>query len=124
VLSFIVSNNLSLRIIESYSYRQLIQFLSPSVLSLSSRTLHRELQHQFSYHRGILQLELHSHIIHGGRISITTDAWSARNYTEYAAVISTPTLATTGSRSIPEEIIQGFTNVLLSRRQETGEGSD
>lgn len=44
VLSFIVSNNLSLRIIESYSYCQLIQFLSPSVLSLSLRTLHRELQ--------------------------------------------------------------------------------
>jgi hypothetical protein len=86
VLSFIVSNNLSLRIVESYSYRQLIQFLSPSVLSLSSRTLHRELQRQFSYHRGILQLELHSHILNGGRISITTDAWSARNYTEYAAV--------------------------------------
>lgn len=86
VLSFVVSNNLSLRIVESYSYRQLIQFLSPSALSLSSRTLYRELQRQFSYHRGILQLELHSHILNGGRISITTDVWSTRNYTEYAAV--------------------------------------
>ena len=86
LLSFVVSNNLSLRIIESYSYRQLIQFLSPTTLSISSRTLHRELQRQFSYHRGVLQVELHSHILKGGRISITTDAWSARNYTEYAAV--------------------------------------
>ena len=33
-----------------------------------------------------MQIELHAHIINGGRISITTDAWSARNYTEYAAV--------------------------------------
>ncbi|KFY97750.1 hypothetical protein V500_01934 [Pseudogymnoascus sp. VKM F-4518 (FW-2643)] len=30
--------------------------------------------------------ELQSHITNGGRISITTDAWTARNYTEYAAV--------------------------------------
>jgi hypothetical protein len=86
LLSFVVSNNLSLRLVESYSFRQLVQFLSPTTLSVSSRTLHRELQRQFSYHRGILQIELHSHIKNGGRISITTDAWSARNYTEYAAV--------------------------------------
>ena len=86
LLSFVVSNNLSLRLIESYSFHQLVQFLSPSTLSISSRTLHRELQRQFSYHRGLLQLELQSHITHGGRISITTDAWTARNYTEYAAV--------------------------------------
>ncbi|KFZ23115.1 hypothetical protein V502_02399 [Pseudogymnoascus sp. VKM F-4520 (FW-2644)] len=52
----------------------------------STRTLQRELQRQFSYHRGQLQIELHSHIKRGGRISITTDAWSARNYTDYAAI--------------------------------------
>ncbi|KFX93411.1 hypothetical protein O988_06834 [Pseudogymnoascus sp. VKM F-3808] len=86
LLSFVVSNNLSLRLIESYSFHQLVQFLSPSTLWISSRTLHRELQRQFSYHRGVLQLELRSHITLGGRISITTDAWTARNYTEYAAV--------------------------------------
>ncbi|KFY79733.1 hypothetical protein V499_01319 [Pseudogymnoascus sp. VKM F-103] len=34
----------------------------------------------------LLQLELNSHIRRGGRISITTDAWSARNYTDYAAI--------------------------------------
>jgi len=86
LLSFVVSNNLSLRLVESYSFRQLVQFLNPTTLSVSSRTLHRELQRQFIHHRGRLQIELHAHIINGGRISITTDAWSARNYTEYAAV--------------------------------------
>ena len=34
----------------------------------------------------MLQLELQSHITCGGHISITTDAWTAQNYTEYAAV--------------------------------------
>lgn len=86
LLSFVVSNNLSLRLIESHSFHQLVHFLSPTTLSISSRTLHRELQRQFSYHRGLLQIELQSHIAYGGRISITTDAWTARNYTEYAAV--------------------------------------
>ena len=86
LLSFVISNNLSLRLIESHSFHQLVQFLSPTTLSVSSRTLHRELQRQFSYHRGLLQIELQSHITHGGWISITTDAWTARNYTEYAAV--------------------------------------
>ncbi|KFY94797.1 hypothetical protein V500_03062 [Pseudogymnoascus sp. VKM F-4518 (FW-2643)] len=86
LLQFIVSNNLSIRLVESYSFRELVQFLSPTTIAISARTLHRELQRQFSYHRGQLQLELYSHIKKGGRVLITTDAWSARNYTDYAAV--------------------------------------
>ena len=86
LLQFIVSNNLSIRLVESHSYRQLVQLLSPTTMTMSARTLHRDLQRQFSYHRGQLQLELHSHIKNGGRISVTTDAWSARNYTDYAAI--------------------------------------
>ena len=81
-----MSNNLSIRLVESYSFRELVQFLSLTTTSISARTLHRELQRQFSYHRGQLQLELNSHIKRGGRISITTNAWSARNYTDYAAI--------------------------------------
>ena len=34
----------------------------------------------------MLQLELRSHITSGGRISITIDVWTARNYIEYTAV--------------------------------------
>ncbi|KFY96083.1 hypothetical protein V500_02574, partial [Pseudogymnoascus sp. VKM F-4518 (FW-2643)] len=33
-----------------------------------------------------LQLELQQHTVQGGRISLTTDTWSVRNYSEYAAV--------------------------------------
>ncbi|KFZ02011.1 hypothetical protein V500_00503, partial [Pseudogymnoascus sp. VKM F-4518 (FW-2643)] len=33
-----------------------------------------------------LQAELHSYITNGGQICLTTDLWSARNYTEYSAV--------------------------------------
>jgi hypothetical protein len=86
LIQFIVSNNLSLSIVESYTYRQLIHFLSPTTLSISTTTVSRELLRQFSYYRGQLITELDSHIKNGGRISITTDAWSARNYTQFAAV--------------------------------------
>jgi hypothetical protein len=64
----------------------MIQFLSPITLSVSARTLHRDLQRRFSLCRAQLEAELHSHIANGGRICLTTDVWSARNYTEYSAI--------------------------------------
>jgi len=44
------------------------------------------LQRIFCIHKARLQLELQQHVIQGGRISLTTDTWSTRNYSEYAAV--------------------------------------
>ena len=35
LLQFIVSNNLSIRLVESHSFRQLVQFLSPTTISIS-----------------------------------------------------------------------------------------
>ena len=43
LLQFIVSNNLSIRLVESRSFRELVQFLSLTTISISARTLHREL---------------------------------------------------------------------------------
>jgi hypothetical protein len=86
LLNFIVFNNLPLSLVESLSFRQMVQHLSPSTLSISARTLHRDLHRQFSYHRAILVSELQRHILNGGRISITTDSWSARNYHDFSAV--------------------------------------
>ena len=73
-------------IVEGYSYRQLVHFLSPTTLSISTTTVSRELLRQFSYHRGQLIVEFNSHTKGRGRVSITADAWSARNYTQFAAV--------------------------------------
>jgi hypothetical protein len=86
VLSFIVSNNLPLRLIESQSFRQLVHHLNPTVLILSRTTIGRDLYRLFCYHKARLQVELQQHITSGGRLAITTDTWSARNYSEYAAV--------------------------------------
>ena len=87
LLSFIVSNNLPLRLIESHSFRQLVHHLNPAVLTVSRTTVGRDLYRLFCYHKAQLQVELQQYIIGGGWLSITTDTWSARNYSEYAAVI-------------------------------------
>jgi hypothetical protein len=86
VLSFVVSNNLPLRLIESHSFRQLVHYLNPAVLTVSRTTIGRDLYRLFCYHKAWLQVELQQHIMNGGRLAITTDTWSARNYSEYAAV--------------------------------------
>jgi hypothetical protein len=46
----------------------------------------RDLQRLFCNHKAKLETELQQHIANGGRLSLTTDSWSARNYSEYAAV--------------------------------------
>jgi hypothetical protein len=86
LLDFIVSNNLALRVVDSTSIRRLIQHCNPSLLTISSTTLSRDLDRTFQVAQTSLKLELQEHIKAGGRISITTDAWGARNYKEFIAI--------------------------------------
>jgi hypothetical protein len=55
-------------------------------LSISAASLVRDLHKTFAINRRKLELELQRHTASGGRLSLTTDAWSARNYSEHAAV--------------------------------------
>jgi hypothetical protein len=64
----------------------LVSHLNPTTLTIGRTTIARDLQRLFCNHKAKLQLELQQHVIQGGRISLTTDTWSARNYSEYAAV--------------------------------------
>src|SRR5450432_2129044 len=58
LLDFIVSNNLALRVVESKSIRQLIQHCNPSILSISTTTLTRDLDKTFLAAQTSLKLEL------------------------------------------------------------------
>lgn len=49
-------------------------------------TLKRDLKLEFDTAREVFAAELQLHVSLGGRLSSTTDAWSARNYKQYAAV--------------------------------------
>lgn len=86
LLAFVVSNNLPLRLVESPSFRQMIHHLNPTVITVGRTTIQRDLYRMFCYHKAKLQNELKQHVINGGRLSLTTDCWSARNYSNYAAV--------------------------------------
>jgi hypothetical protein len=74
LLDFVVSNNLALRIVDSQSYRRLIQHCNTSILSISKSTLVQDLDKTFLSAQSALKVELQEHIKLSGRILITTDA--------------------------------------------------
>jgi hypothetical protein len=86
VLAFIIANHLPFQLVERESFRAMIQALAPMPYSISASTLSRELHKSFSIEKHKLATELQHHIFNGGRISLTTDTWSARNYTEHSAI--------------------------------------
>jgi hypothetical protein len=86
LLDFVVSNNLALRVVDSQSHRRLIQHCNPTVLTISTSTLNRDLDQTFIVAQNALKAELQEHIKGGGRISITMNGWSTRNYKDFIAV--------------------------------------
>lgn len=79
ILSFIVSNNLPILLVERQSFIDLIH-ISPATNTRSARTLRRKLSEQFHYHCELLRQDLLTHIRTGGRLSLTTDSWAARSH--------------------------------------------
>jgi hypothetical protein len=47
LLDFVVSNNLALRVVDSQSHRRLIQHCNPTILTISTSTLNRDLDQTF-----------------------------------------------------------------------------
>jgi hypothetical protein len=86
LLDFMVSNNLALRVVDSQSHCRLIQHCNASILSIGKSTLIQDLDKTFILAQSALKVELQEHIKVGGRISITTDAWTASNEKEFIAV--------------------------------------
>jgi hypothetical protein len=86
LLAFIVSNNLPLRLVDQFSFRQLVHHLSPSTIAISASSLKRDLHKKFCNRRIKLELELQNHLATGGRLSLTTDAWTANNGSNYATI--------------------------------------
>jgi hypothetical protein len=86
ILLVIVSNNLPLSLVESPSFRALIEALNPTVMPISRRTLMRDITALFTSGRELLISKLARHIEGGGRLSLTTDTWSSRNYKSFTGV--------------------------------------
>jgi hypothetical protein len=86
ILHVIVSNNLPLALVESLSFRALIEGLNPTIQPISRQTLMQDLVVLFNSGRELLMLKLSRHIESSRQISLTTDTWSARNYKSFTAV--------------------------------------
>ena len=54
--------------------------------TLSSKTLERDIEDEYLKSQAVLHKQLQAHTTSGGRISLTTDCWSARNYKEFSGV--------------------------------------
>jgi hypothetical protein len=73
ILYVIVSNNLPLSLVESPSFRALIEALNPAVMPISRRTLMQDMTLLFISGRELLISKLAKHTKGGGRMSLTTD---------------------------------------------------
>jgi hypothetical protein len=51
LLRFLVSSNLPLSLVDQYSFRQLVNYLNPTILAISTRTIRKDLHNQFNHHR-------------------------------------------------------------------------
>lgn len=85
-MDFFVSSNLSMRLVEQPSLKNLIEFLNPAIKLISRRTLRRDLEDQFKIQRNIFKTDLYKHTSTSRRLSLATDAWSVRNYQDHAAI--------------------------------------
>lgn len=86
LLAFIVKNNLPFRLVAQAEFNDLIKHLNPMVHAISPTTLCRDLESEFERGRDMLKAELQGHVRNSGRVSLTTDCWTAGNYKEFAAV--------------------------------------
>jgi hypothetical protein len=73
LLDFVVSNNLALCIIDSASYKRLINFYDLAIVIISTTTLERDLNKTFLSTQNSLKTELQEHVKGSSWISITID---------------------------------------------------
>jgi len=86
LLDFVITGNLPLSTVEQPGFRALLEFLNPAAKQISRYTLKGDLFSAFRHHHEMLRLWLSHYTELGGRVSLTTVAWSARNYSDSAAV--------------------------------------
>jgi len=85
--SFLVNTNASLSVVENSSFRKLLQYCNPSAVMISRRTASRDIVSLYSKLLPRIQNMLREFTVeHGGRISITLDAWSSSTQIPFLGV--------------------------------------
>jgi hypothetical protein len=86
LLNFIVQNNLLFRIVDQPSFKDLVHYLLATTVLPHRRDLCRNLKKTFLLTQQVKRSELQDHIEASGRVSLTTDTWSAKNKKEFMVV--------------------------------------
>jgi hypothetical protein len=86
LLDFFIKNNLSFRVVDQSSFKDLLRCLSATVIIPSSKSLVRDLEGVFEKGQRVLSQQLAEHVNDLGRVSLTTDCWSAMNKKEFMAI--------------------------------------
>jgi hypothetical protein len=86
LLQWIIKNNLSFSIVDQPETKELFGFLNPSIKLVSRKTLMDDLKKRYTAGENTQRDFLIDHIEDGGRIALTTDAWSGNNKKDYMAV--------------------------------------
>lgn len=86
LLNFFIQNHISLRVVDKPSFKNFIEYLSAKIELPSRRTLVHDLEKAFIQAQQVLKEQLLEYMGQGGRFSLTTDTWSAKNRKEFMAV--------------------------------------
>jgi hypothetical protein len=86
LINFIISNSLALRIVESISLRQLLEYCLDDIELPSRRTMMRTMLSFYTEAQEAVKSILQEHLRNGGRVCLTGDGWSASNSDGYFGV--------------------------------------
>ena len=97
LLEFIIKNNLSFSLVDQAQTKALFKHLSPDTKQISRFSLMKDLKDRYEAAEKEQYATFQQHIERGGRVALTTDAWSGNNKLDYAAV--TGHIITKGEKS-------------------------
>jgi hypothetical protein len=88
LINFIISNSLAIRVIESISLRQLLEYCLAEIEIPSCRTMIKIMLSFYKEAQEAVRKILQQHISKGNRICLTIDGWVASNSDNYLGVIA------------------------------------
>lgn len=86
LIEMVVANNLSMKLIESPSFKDLVKYLNPRANNISGKTMKVRLLTMFNETKQQLAQQLAKN---SSKISFTTDGWTGKNSAQFIAVTAT-----------------------------------
>ncbi|KAH6711867.1 hypothetical protein BKA61DRAFT_578295 [Leptodontidium sp. MPI-SDFR-AT-0119] len=86
ILNFILQNNLSFRLIDSPTFKELLRYLKEDIPTINRKILRDELDSVYLSAFNSFKNKLNNHKENQGTFSLTLDAWTASNQDAYLGI--------------------------------------